>query len=369
MDAISRALSLAWEVSRWPTSGKFNACSDCSMDMGLDASHDWDSRNASELDSDKSSSEDPEHPAELPHQKLHAGSVHVLPGRPAHRSTPASVACCDEQAVVIFDWDNTLLPTWYIRSVVEPASTREAEPPPGSAFLRPLRRHAQLIAATLRATRAVGRVAIVTLSMRPWVHTSAAQFLPGLDLQGLLDELCIPIYYASEHVHTTIGRLARREKFVEQHLRDGIDVLSACKRGAMSVSLRKVCGRKRLRLNVLSVGDSAVEHKAIKDVLWSPRPSRLPKEEHLCKTVKLIEEPTLQRLGDQLTLFTYTLPSIIAHRDDVDLNMAVAAEEELLLSRTRPPSATYDRECQVALKTGVYHWTSRDEMAAAQVRL
>lgn len=226
--------------------------------------------------------------------------------------------------MVIFDWDDTLLPTWYIRSVVEPCSAADSNSDlsPDSPFYSTLRQHSELVATTLRAARALGRVAIVTLSRRGWVHDSAARFLPGLDLQELLDELHIPIYYAAEHVRSSVARLAQSGEGLVQMFREGVDVLAACKRGAVEQCLRDVCGRrKRLQLNVMSVGDSQVERNAVKDALWSPKMAHLPAGEHLCKTVKLLEDPTLQQLGDQLRLLEEWLPNMAARGEDFDFDM------------------------------------------------
>merc|ERR1712176_768297 len=109
---------------------------------------------------------------------------------------------------------------------------------PDSPFHGPLRRHAQLVAETLRTARSVGRVAIVTLSQRGWVFDSAARFLPGLDLQQLVGELDISIYYASEHVHSSVARMVRSKVGAAEMLSRGINVQEECKRAAMEKCLR-----------------------------------------------------------------------------------------------------------------------------------
>merc|ERR1719422_1141090 len=115
------------------------------------------------------------------------------------------------EVVTIFDWDDTLMPTWYIKHVVEPCTVgaRDASLAIDSPFYEQLCRHAEVVAETLRTAASLGRVAIVTLSKRGWVLDSAARFLPGLDIQQLVDALAIPIYYATEHVHSSIARRVR----------------------------------------------------------------------------------------------------------------------------------------------------------------
>lgn len=235
----------------------------------------------------------------------------------------SSVSQPTERAVLLFDWDDTLLPTSHLKSLVKGRRFGNEGPmlPADSPIVGPLRHHGELIAATLQAARSLGRVAIVTLSTRPWVHASAAWFFPGFDFQMLLGDLDIQIYYAGEHAPSHIARLVQSPSGVGHMLQDGVDVLRACKRGAMSKCLRDICGRSRVRLNVVSVGDSATEQEAIKGLLWSPRPPQLPKSQHLCKTVKFMEGPTLQQLGDQLRLVASLLPHAVDCREDVDLTM------------------------------------------------
>merc|ERR1719422_2671704 len=165
------------------------------------------------------------------------------------------------EVVTIFDWDDTLLPSWHITHVVEPCTVgaRDAPLAIDSPFYEPLRRHAEVVAETLRAAASLGRVAIVTLSKRGWVPDSAARFLPGLDIQQLVDSLDIPIYYATEHVHSSVARLVRASGGPASMLEEGVDLLRWCKRSAMEKFLRTVCRNRHVRLNVISVGDSSVE--------------------------------------------------------------------------------------------------------------
>lgn len=102
-------------------------------------------------------------------------------------------------ATIIFDWDDTLFPTSYVTGEVLPSiSGGETFPqlPKSSPFYKPLAELAHLVEYVLRAARALARVAIVTLSMSPWVPFSAIRYLPGLDIEELLLELDIPVYYS-----------------------------------------------------------------------------------------------------------------------------------------------------------------------------
>lgn len=108
-----------------------------------------------------------------------------------------------ENSVIIFDWDDTLLPTTFIVQQILP-NLPEAEwdvkLKRGKPYYEELAAHAHIVGFVLRAARRAGRVAIVTNSMSPWVVASAERYLPGLDIQSILLELDIPVYYARRHV-------------------------------------------------------------------------------------------------------------------------------------------------------------------------
>jgi len=222
-----------------------------------------------------------------------------------------------DEVVTVFDWDDTLLPTWYVKSVVEPCLGGETSVGPESPFHEALHTHAALVEETLRAARAFGHVAIVTLSSQGWVFKSAARFLPGLDMQRLVDELAIPVL--------AIGRAIRSRQAISESLAEGVDLLEVCRAAAMEACLRKICRRREVRLNVISVSDQeagSLEQEALREVLWCPRRSRLPLLQHLCKTVKFVEEPSLVELGCQLKVLNFWHPAMAGHTQDFDLDLS-----------------------------------------------
>ena len=233
-----------------------------------------------------------------------------------------------DEVVTIFDWDDTLCPSHYIRSAVEPCLKGARSISPDSPIYGPLCAHAGLVAATLRAARAIGKVAIVTLAQRGWVHDSAARFLPGLDLQVLLDELDIPVYYAFEHVHKSVARLIRMPRTASRMRAQGTDVQKGCKRAAMEKCLRRMWRKRHVRLNVISIGDSTAERDAIKEIMWFPACAGLPSLEHLCKTIKLAEDPTLEELGGQLRSLSSWLPKMVDCLVDADIDLAAEVKHQ-----------------------------------------
>uniref|UniRef100_A0A7S4QQ33 Uncharacterized protein n=1 Tax=Alexandrium monilatum TaxID=311494 RepID=A0A7S4QQ33_9DINO len=234
--------------------------------------------------------------------------------------TPANPAGASrDNVIIIFDWDDTLLPTWWVQEMVNPylpPGSKEAKLPSDSPHYDSLAAHASSLKAMLMLARAVAQVAIVTLAVRPWVFTSAERFLPGIDLPELLRELGIPIFYAREHVKQPDACLAQVE--------EGVDIFTVAKRATMMKCLRKLSRKwKRARMNVISIGDSLAEKDAIKEVLWAAceQPGLEDAPAPLCKTVKFVYQPTLHQLRDELQLLAMWLRRMASHDEDFDISM------------------------------------------------
>jgi len=212
----------------------------------------------------------------------------------------------NDTAVMIFDWDDTLLPTTFCEGlppIPNSAAVRSSHLP----FFVALRRHAQNVERVLRAARSVACVSIVTLSKRPWVMQSAERWLLGLDFPALVRELDITVYYANEHT----GRPDVPPACLAQDY-------TAWKRNAMAKCLTDwyatgVLGKARL--NVTSIGDGLFEQQALKDLLKAWGQTGLLAQSPLCKTLKLMDHPTLSQLSDQLQRLCPGL-GCMAHQDN-----------------------------------------------------
>lgn len=153
-------------------------------------------------------------------------------------STPVPDAAGD--TVFIFDWDDTLFPTWFVSEVVMPCLPPDAKSdstlPVDSPFAEALAKHARTVRSLLSSARGIGRVGIVTLAQRPWVLSSAQRFLPGIDFKLVLKELDIPIIYARECL--------RRPMISQAKIEEGVNVFTVAKQAAMLKALKKLYGKK-----------------------------------------------------------------------------------------------------------------------------
>lgn len=210
-----------------------------------------------------------------------------------------------DNSCIIFDWDDTLFPTWYVENVIRPCRVRE-DAPVADMFLQPMALHAQAVEEVLRIARTVARVAIVTLAQRPWAQRTAETYLPDLRFAELLRELEIPIYYAREHIKRAQARTDE----------EGVNLLVVCKRNAMVKCLKKLRKKTgRMAGNIICIGDSSVEHEAIKEVLWS-------RDGHSqCKSVLLMANPSLANLTNELKLIASSICKMTSFEDDFDFSM------------------------------------------------
>jgi len=193
-----------------------------------------------------------------------------------------------DNAVIIIDWDDTIMPTTYIQQVVEPTLSGEWCVPEDNPHFLPLVAHAYAVETMLRACSQAARVVIVSLATEWWVTTSSQRFLPGVVFEDLASELDISIYYADRQAPLLDAKMTVAEKCI------------AAKKAAMANCLENLYGGRDVRWNVMSIGDSRAEAAALKGCLREAEADN--KQPPLCKTVKLHNSPSLGELSRQLKL-------------------------------------------------------------------
>mmetsp|Transcript_66674 Transcript_66674/g.177593 ORF Transcript_66674/g.177593 Transcript_66674/m.177593 type:complete len:341 (-) Transcript_66674:150-1172(-) len=227
-------------------------------------------------------------------------------------SSPTSPVEEPRRPLVIFDWDDTLFPTWYVTEVIQasmPAGqSKYSILPEDSPYFESLAAHARLVGETLQIAASFGQVAIVTLAARPWVDNSSEWFLPGLDLPELLLNLDIPVFYAREHV--------RKQEKMAARVEEGVDLFQVAKRNAMKHLIRKYSPNADKTGNVICLGDSVTEEIAIKEIMWSEDSGVAQ-----CKTVKLLDDPTLEVLAMELQLVSSWFEKMIGYGDDFAISL------------------------------------------------
>lgn len=217
-------------------------------------------------------------------------------------------SCAGNASVLLFDWDDTLLPTSTIRALRSPHRARWTQP----LSSMDMQVHAELVEKVLRAARAVGHVSIVTLSKNNWVLKSAEKYLPALDMPWLIKELGITIYYAQEEEKNCPGALAAEDwaALKQLSMTRCLDAWRAS--GALAADQKP---------SVISIGDSDAEQEALKATLGAQAMDR-----PFCKTVKLMDEPSLDELSRQLQALPMWLERMAVGKLDFDLCILYPAE-------------------------------------------
>lgn len=211
-----------------------------------------------------------------------------------------------DSTCIFIDWDDTLFPTWYVENVVEPCCLEE-DPHMAPMYHKSMAKHVECVKEFLRTARKFARVAIVTLAARPWVHSMAAKYWHDFDFKQFLSDLDIPVCYAREH-------LEKREKFKSNE--GGVNLYVVAKRNAMCKCLRRLQKKTGcMARNIISFGDSFMEHEAMQELVWCMDSGIF------AKSVLFSYEPTMGSLTDELTVLTPAIGRMVAIQDDFELNM------------------------------------------------
>jgi hypothetical protein len=203
------------------------------------------------------------------------------------------------RTLFIFDWDDTLLPLAWLES--QPGMKLGKPPKVRSGKMwEQLADHARVVESTLAAARALGEVAIVTLSQRPWVDSSAQNFMPS----ALHQVQQTRVLYGREFAHAKLS--------VDE------DYWISLKHSAMHNALETMSGSSDTPwMNLVSIGDSIIEKRAAMSLGSTCRKSGSVK---WTKTIKFKDRPWLNELTAQLRTLQGLLADVVAREGDYHLS-------------------------------------------------
>lgn len=292
------------------------------------------------------------------------GANRAAPGRlkPSVRQTIESMVSTGsqaeflkpEQTIILFDWDDTLCPSNWIRenrptlSFFKPAPTDEK-------FQRPLRELSKHVEAVLKLALKMGKVVIVTNAMEPWVETSCRNFLPTI-LPYVLE---IPVIYARSIFDIHNSDPARRHQGAANrsssssrtalpglYTNSGQNKLAGynARLAAQHQQIDEMAPQRWKEIafereitdfysryahqswkNVISIGDSIFERDAVRRVVVN-RPSA--KKKCRTKTAKLLDEPEIDELIAQVRVIHDALGLMVQYDGNLDIEID---EEDLKL--------------------------------------
>jgi hypothetical protein len=197
--------------------------------------------------------------------------------------------------LIVFDWDDTLFPTTWLR-VRRLLDEDAVITPEQDARLQAL---ADAVAATLEAAKRRGGVAIVTNAEQGWVETSCEAIMPSLQahLEGV----------------RVVSARSRHEKH-------GLFAPTTWKCLAFEELVHEFYGAfdepdVALRRNIVSLGDSEHEMEALK---WIAAGT-----ECHAKCLKFVEQPCLERLLEQHELVAGIVDDVVDHDGNLDYEIGV----------------------------------------------
>lgn len=230
-----------------------------------------------------------------------------------------------DQTIVIFDWDDTLFPTTWVRD--DMALPWNLPCPNKKELIDPLKLCADQALEVIRSAALLSeRVVVVTLAQSPWVEKSIECFFPSLE--GPMKELNIPIVYARELVKDDAGDYDKNQfQSNEELMAYWTDVKAQAIGNECQTFYSRYEGQTWK--NVLSIGDSDFEKEGTKSVTkaWTLANKRTATQLPRTKTVKMLDDPTIEELTDQLKLIHSWLPSLVEKDTGFNLDLELAGAE------------------------------------------
>lgn len=250
-----------------------------------------------------------------------------------------------EQTIILFDWDDTLCPSNWIREN-RPALSFFKPCPNDEKYQRPLQALQKEVEATLKLAMKLGKVVIVTNAMDPWVETSCRNFLPQL----VPIVMTLPIIYARSVYESASLDVAKRRNSSPQggampgmFAANGQNKLSAYnarlqlqademapqrwKELAFEQEINGFYSRYQHQSwkNVISIGDSIFERDAVRRVVVNRHNA---KKKCRTKTAKLLDEPEVDELVAQVRVIHDALTLMVQYDGNLDIEID---EEDLKL--------------------------------------
>jgi hypothetical protein len=188
------------------------------------------------------------------------------------------------QSLIIFDWDNTLLPSTFL---TQNECTLHKDIP--SNITQQISSLEELNITLITIAQQYGQVAIITNSENGWIEMSCNKYFPNLT--DLLDSVTI---------------LSARTMFEPQHPKEPTE----WKKQAFFHLLEK-----NPHINhIISIGDSEFEHIACRHIAKT-------KPNITTKLIKMIELPSIDLLQTQINLITKAFSTIHNYTTHTELSV------------------------------------------------
>lgn len=225
------------------------------------------------------------------------------------------------ETVILLDWDNTLCPTASCNHLLRGIEPSKKE----TALLSALE---DAVSDFLSVAAELGCTTIVTMARDGWVDTCAGKLMPRVTTK--LKELGIKVVSARESIPQRIMRCAYADdRDPSQYLKTRAMESVVKKVYTSKGGVRAVLGAAKQRSwkNIVSIGDSSAERFALQDLVFrrTQRNRSGDWQTCRCKTILLMDKPSLEHQCKQIEVMSKLLPCIV--RQDGDLDLQVVAED------------------------------------------
>lgn len=247
-----------------------DAASDCSTDLGSDISVD-----------------------ELQHRDFTDGAVGMV------------TSFLADAALIIFDWDDTLLPTSWLGQL---GPLCDDGPEIDEQQRVQLERLARCVARTLVAAKERGKVVIVTNAEEGWVESSCARFMPSLLplIRSIVVVSARSTFQRRGVLAPTAWKYRAFAREFEAWRQEG--VRATVFPGAAATIQR--------RQHVISIGDSLHEQQALAWATWGAPGC-------WAKSVKFMRRPDVELLAEQHQLVSDCFGQLVDLDDNLDVEVSL----------------------------------------------
>jgi len=270
---------------------------------------------------------------------LALASTSSAPARFSRKSTQHLFAD-PSQTFIVFDWDDTLFPTTYIRDDLNlcwqtPVKNQRLPSREKNEISKNLQRCSDLVCSLLEDACISGKVVLVTLARSPWVTTSCDNFYPAVG--DFIKAMGIPVVYAQESEEVDYDKIAMSsDVVVENHWArvKGRAIAKLCQE-----FYSQYAGQSWK--NIISIGDSDFERlgtrQATQDYMrlnGIKRSRTVEVKGHVykvrTKTFKMLDQPTVEELAVELALVQKWLPLMTGLDNSFDVNLSDLEDPALL---------------------------------------
>jgi len=243
------------------------------------------------------------------------------------------------QTIIVFDWDDTLFPTHYVRDELEleynkPMRDQNLNSKYKAQVTKNLAKCEKHVIDLMKLASGLGKVILVTLARNPWVAMSCNNFYPNA--YKLIEQMKVPVVYAQSGVQVDYDKIAMGSN-------DEIErYWSEIKGRAIAREVKRFYSQYEGQSwkNIISIGDSDFERLGTQAATAEyMKQTGLGDAEaevdgHMfkvrTKTFKLLDEPTIEELTVEVSMLMKWVPLMVDLDKSFDVNLENVEDAAML---------------------------------------